>query len=310
VLDAWFPGVENGNAIANILYGNANPSGHLPQTFPKSLADMPTKTPQQYPGVNSKVSYSEGMKIGYRWFDSENIEPLFPFGYGLSYTSFKYSGLKLTSNGKTAKASFTVTNTGKRSGADVAQAYVAFPKPLGEPPRQLKGFQKVYLDAGDSKRVTIPFDTRAFSYWDSRKQDWVEARGCYGIAVGDSSRSLPLSKTIAIRGAHCGAKKKHRRPEYDSDDDLPSGSRRVDNYDMEDGFLVDSEEESEAAEDDEDEEELLDDDEEEDEAPRPKRQRTAEPDQAAGGDDDGAAHAESSRNRRRRVIQDDDEDEE
>src|SRR4051794_5897988 len=212
VLDAWFPGVENGNSIANILYGNANPSGHLPQTFPKSLADMPTKTPQQYPGVNSKVSYSEGMKIGYRWFDSENIEPLFPFGYGLSYTSFKYSGLKLTSNGKTAKASFTVTNTGKRSGADVAQAYVAFPKPLGEPPRQLKGFQKVYLDAGDSKRVTIPFDTRAFSYWDSKKQHWVESRGCYGIAVGDSSRSLPLTKTLAIRGAaHCGSKKRRSK---------------------------------------------------------------------------------------------------
>ena len=208
VLDGWFPGVENGNAIANVLYGNANPSGHLPQTFPKSLADMPTKTPQQYPGVDGKVSYSEGLKIGYRWFDSENIEPLFPFGYGLSYTTFKYSALKLKSNGKTARVSFTLTNTGKRSGADVAQVYVAFPKPLGEPPRQLKGFQKVYLDAGESQRVTIPLDVRAFSYWDSDKQAWRESRGCFGVSVGDSSRSLPLSGTVAICRAHCSTRKK------------------------------------------------------------------------------------------------------
>ena len=129
------------------------------------------------------------------------------------------------------------------------------------------------------------------------------------LSVGDLEGRRGGTAAGRKRGAPGGAKKKHRRPEYDSDDDLPSGSRRVDNYDMEDGFLVDSEEESEAAEDDEDEEELLDDDEEEDEAPRPKRQRTAEPDQDAEGDD-GAAHAESSRNRRRRVIQDDDEDEE
>ena len=135
-------------------------------------------------------------------------------------------------------------------------------------------------------------------------------KGGGALSVGDLEGRRGATAAGRKRGAPGGAKKKHRRPEYDSDDDLPSGSRRVDNYDMEDGFVVDSEDESEAMEDDEDEEELLDDDEEEDEAPRPKRQRTAEPDQKAGGDDDGAAHAESSRNRRRRVIQDDDEDEE
>jgi len=128
------------------------------------------------------------------------------------------------------------------------------------------------------------------------------------LSVGDLEGRRGAGAAGRKRGAPGGAKKKHRRPEYDSDDDLPSGSRRVDNYDMEDGFLVDSEEESEVVEDDE-EEELLDDDDEEDEAPRAKRQRTTEPDEDAEGDEDGPAH-ESSRNRRRRVIQDDDEDEE
>ncbi len=201
VLDAWFPGVENGNAIADLIYGRANPSGHLPQTFPKSLADMPEKTPAQYPGIADKVDYSEGLQIGYRYFDAHKVEPLFPFGYGLSYTSFKFSKLKLSGNGKTAKATFRLTNTGSRAGADVAQAYVAFPSALGEAPHQLKGFKKVQLDPGKSKTVSIPFDTRAFSYWDTKKQNWVEARGCYGISVGDSSRSLPLHGVAGISGA-------------------------------------------------------------------------------------------------------------
>jgi beta-glucosidase len=200
VLDAWYPGVENGNAIANVIYGGANPSGHLPQTFPKALADMPTKTKEQYPGVGDKVNYTEGLEIGYRYFDAKGVEPLFPFGYGLSYTSFEFSKLSLASTGKTAKASFTLTNTGKRAGADVAQVYVAFPSALGEPPRQLKGFKKVYLDAGESERVTVALDQRAFSYWASDKQNWVEGRGCYGVSVGDSSRSLPLSGVVGISG--------------------------------------------------------------------------------------------------------------
>jgi beta-glucosidase len=201
--------VENGNAIANVIYGAANPSGRLPQTFPKSLADMPTKTPEQYPGVNDKVRYTEGLQIGYRWFDAQKLEPLFPFGFGLSYTSFKYSSLKVANNGRTAKAIFKVANTGRRSGADVAQVYVSFPPVLGEPPRQLEGFRKVQLDPGESRTVTVPLGRRAFSYWSSAKQDWVEARGCYGVHVGQSSRSLPLQRTIGISGA--GKKRKAPR---------------------------------------------------------------------------------------------------
>jgi beta-glucosidase len=210
VLDAWFPGVENGNAIADVIYGVTNPSGHLPQTFPKSLADMPAKTPEQYPGVDSKVKYTEGLEIGYRWFGTQNIEPLFPFGFGLSYTTFKYSRLKLTGDGRTAKATFKLTNTGGRAGADVAQAYVAFPKALGEPVRQLKGFRKVFLQPGETQKVTIPLGARAFSYWSSAKQDWVQSRGCYGVSVGDSSRSLPLGGTVGVRGAEKRGKKRSK----------------------------------------------------------------------------------------------------
>jgi beta-glucosidase len=199
VLDAWYPGVENGNAIADLIYGLANPSGHLPQTFPRSLADMPTGTPAQYPGINDEETYSEGLDIGYRWFDAHGIQPLFPFGYGLSYTTFAFSDLRLDG----AAATFTLTNTGDRAGADVAQAYVAFPSALGEPPRRLEGFQKVFLEPGESRTVTLPLDARAFSYWGT--DGWTQAPGCYGVSVGDSSRSLPLSGVVALGGALCGA---------------------------------------------------------------------------------------------------------
>jgi beta-glucosidase len=152
VVDQWYAGIENGNAIAAVLYGEANPSGRLPQTFPRALADMPAKTPEQYPGKDGKAIYSEGLKVGYRWFDSEGIQPLFPFGYGLSYTSLAYSRLKLRAARKSATVSFTLANTGARPGAEVAQVYVGFPAWTGEPPRQLKGFQKVALDPGASRR--------------------------------------------------------------------------------------------------------------------------------------------------------------
>lgn len=203
VVDEWYAGIENGNAIAAILYGQANPSGKLPQTFPKSLADMPTRTPAQYPGKDGKAVYSEGLKVGYRWFDSEGIEPLFPFGYGLSYTSFGYSRLKAQHGRDHATVNFTLSNTGVRSGAEVAQVYVGFPKWTGEPPRQLKGFQKVDLESGASSRVTVNLDRRAFSYWDERTGAWRVGRGCYSLAVGGSSRSLPLQARVPMGGGHC-----------------------------------------------------------------------------------------------------------
>jgi beta-glucosidase len=208
VLEAWYPGEEDGNAAAAVLYGDVDPSGRLPITFPKSLADTPANTPAQYPGVNGVATYSEGLRVGYRHYDEKNIAPLFPFGYGLSYTTFSYSGLKAKKRkGNRATVSFSLKNTGTRSGAEVAQVYVGFPKWTGESPRQLKGFQKVELEPGSSKRVTVSLNKRAFSYWAGK--GWRVGRGCYAIEVGGSSRSLPLKAAVPMGGGHCA--KKHKR---------------------------------------------------------------------------------------------------
>ena len=205
ILEAWYPGQEDGNAIAAILFGQVNPSGKLPQTFPSSEADLPTRTPQQYPGVNGSdgiphVSYSEGLDVGYRWFDSQNIKPLFPFGFGLSYTTFRYSGLTATPG----SVSFTLTNSGRRAGAEVAQVYVGDPPAVGEPPRQLKGYRKVFLLPGESQRVTLPLDARSFAYWDDARHGWAVAPGRYTVSVGGSSRDLPLQEAVRVRGSWLG----------------------------------------------------------------------------------------------------------
>jgi beta-glucosidase len=195
VLDAWYPGVENGNAIADLIYGAADPSGHLPQTFPRALADMPTKTQKQYPGVKDAETYSEGLDVGYRYFDAHHVKPLFPFGFGLSYTTFAFSKLKLYPHGVT----FRLTNTGQRAGADVTQAYLAFPHRLGEPPRQLKGFKKISLEPGQVKKAYIRLGDRAFSTWSSARQRFVTRRGCFGVSIGDSSRHRPLHGRLCRR---------------------------------------------------------------------------------------------------------------
>jgi beta-glucosidase len=238
VLDAWYPGVENGNAIADLIYGVADPSGHLPQTFPRSLADMPTKTPIQYPGVTDahgvpQVKYTEGLFIGYRYFQAHHVTPLFPFGFGLSYTTFRFSRLSVVQRGAGAQVSYTITNTGTRPGADVGQVYVAFPRGLGEPPEQLKAFQKTFLEPGSSRRVVIELGSRAFSWWRSAKQRWVQSGGCYGISVGDSSASLPLHGRLALSGGSCGKARRPvaRRPTrcndpIDHDGDRDAGARR------------------------------------------------------------------------------------
>jgi beta-glucosidase len=170
---------------------------------------MPARTPEQYPGKDGKAHYTEGLKVGYRWFDSQGIEPLFPFGYGLSYTTFAYSGLKAKAKRNRATVSFNLKNTGGRTGAEVAQVYIGFPKWTGEPPRQLKGFQKVELESGASKRVTVALDRRAFSYWGAK--GWRVGRGCYTIEVGGSSRSLPLKTAVPMGGGHCAKRVKKKR---------------------------------------------------------------------------------------------------
>ena len=162
VVDAWYPGQTSGTALAGVLFGKVNPSGHLPVTFPVSLSQVPAAAKDRFPGVNGKVHYSEGLDVGYRWYDAKGIQPLFPFGFGLSYTTFGYSGLTVTPakvNGvSTVRVSATVTNTGSRTGTDVAQLYLGDPAGAGEPARQLAGFQRVTLGPGQFDPVDVQRD--------------------------------------------------------------------------------------------------------------------------------------------------------
>jgi beta-glucosidase len=197
VLYAWYGGMEAGNALARVLFGDVNPCGKLPCTFPKQLADSPAHALDAYPGTNDTVTYTEGLLVGYRWFDSKNIEPLFPFGHGLSYTRFKYSGLKLTPEGGAKNPAFTVefelANAGKREGAEVAQVYVQEANPpVMRPARELKGFAKVFLKPGEKQKVSVRLDQSAFSHYDPDRKGWVADQGDFKIIVGSSSRDVRL----------------------------------------------------------------------------------------------------------------------
>ncbi len=217
LFEAWYPGQQDGNAIAALLFGDADPSAKLPETFPASQSDLPTRTPQQYPGVNDAAgiphaTYSEGLLVGYRWYDAKHITPLFPFGFGLTYTTFAMRNLHLSARrGRPAiaNATFTVADTGPRLGAEIAQLYVADPRSAGEPPQQLKGFQKVLLRPGARTTVKLPIDFRSLAHWIDSAHRWKVGSGCYRVLVGDSSNNLPLSATIAVGGARCNGAKLH-----------------------------------------------------------------------------------------------------
>jgi len=208
VVDAWYPGESNGTALASVLYGTTDPGGHLPVTFPQSLAQVPAHTARQFPGVNGKVHYSEGLDVGYRWYDARNLAPMFPFGYGLSYTRFAYSHLRILppgpghQHGGQVRVAVRVTNTGKVAGSDVAQLYLDDPPAAGEPPRQLKGFQRVELQPGQSTWVSFSLDQHDLSYWNNSANGWVEPHGQFRVYVGDSSAlaNLPLQGTFALGG--------------------------------------------------------------------------------------------------------------
>jgi beta-glucosidase len=206
VFENWYPGQEAGDAIAALLFGDVNPSGKLPVTFPNSLNDVPAHTVAQWPGANNQVQYSEGLNVGYRWYDSQNITPLFPFGFGLSYTSFSFSNLHVgaLTNG-TATVTATMTNTGTREGADVAELYVNDPAAVAEPPHQLKGFQRVDLQPGASQTVTFTVAQHDLAHWDDTAANWIATAGTYGILVGDSSRNLPLSGSVSVPTTITGA---------------------------------------------------------------------------------------------------------
>jgi beta-glucosidase len=201
VLLSWYSGMEGGNAIARVLFGDVNPSGKLPATFPKRLADSPAHSfgASGFPGVDGTVTYAEGIFVGYRWYDARNIAPLFPFGFGLSYTTFEYSNLKLTPGAAGVTVQFDLKNTGQRAGAEVAQVYVQPGKAsLPRPPQELKGFKKVSLKPGEKQTVTVPLGKDAFAYYDDKQSAWVAEQGGYQIVVGASSRDLRLREEFKL----------------------------------------------------------------------------------------------------------------
>jgi beta-glucosidase len=195
VLEGWYPGQDDGDEIAAVLFGDVNPSGKLPVTFPTSLAQVPASTPAQWPGVGGQVRYSEGVLVGYRWYTTKGITPLFPFGYGLSYTSFAFSKLVVRPSRGGYRVSADISNTGHRPGSDVAQLYVGDPASTGEPARQLRGFQRVTLRPGETTRVTFTVGRDAFAWWDG---GWKVTPGTYALMVGDSSASLPLTARVQV----------------------------------------------------------------------------------------------------------------
>lgn len=200
VVEAWYPGQEDGTAIAAILFGDVDPSGRLPQTFPPSDQAVPASSPDQWPGSGSgqDASFSEGIDVGYRWYDANKVAPLFPFGFGLSYTTFAYSHLRIARTGKHARVTFTVTNTGPRAGADVPQLYVDDPAGAHEPPKQLAGYAKIFLRPRRSARVTLKVMPRSFSYWSTATGRWSTAPGLYRILVGESSRDIRLRGFVRL----------------------------------------------------------------------------------------------------------------
>jgi len=203
VLQAGYPGMEGGTAIARVLFGDVNPSGKLTVTYPKRLMDSPAHALDTYPGTNGTLFYKEGLLVGYRWFDAKDIKPEFPFGFGLSYTTFEYSDLKLIpgqdTNGPVVTAQFDIANTGSRAGDEVAELYIHQDHPsLSRPPKELKGFKKVFLRPGQKKTVSIPLDQRAFAFYDPSQSGWVSEAGNFKILVGSSSRDILLKDTFHL----------------------------------------------------------------------------------------------------------------
>jgi beta-glucosidase len=204
VVEAWYPGEEDGNAVASVLFGDVNPSAKLPITFPKRVEDTFAANPEQYPGVDKIAKYTEGIFVGYRYYDEKKIEPLFPFGFGLSYTTFAYKNLRVNPIHTVPRAvsvEFDVTNTGKVEGAAIAQVYVALPSSsvVPQPPKQLKAFQKVQIAPGKTAHVRLTLNDRAFEYWDVTSYSWKPITGSIGVMAGSSSRDFPLKTQITLR---------------------------------------------------------------------------------------------------------------
>lgn len=198
VVQYWFSGQEGGNALADVLLGVVNPSGKLPCTFPQRLEDVSCHATKSY--VDTEENYSEGVLVGYRWFDTKNIQPLFPFGHGLSYTKFKYGKPIMKKEMKSNDilvVKIPVTNTGKREGAEVVQLYIHEANPvLLRPEQELKGFSKVSLKPGETKIVEIQLSARDFSYWSVKEKGWKASDGKFEIRLGSSSRDIRAKEEV------------------------------------------------------------------------------------------------------------------
>ncbi|QJD95509.1 glycosyl hydrolase [Mucilaginibacter robiniae] len=199
IIQAWYPGMEGGNALARIIFGQVNPSGKLPMTFPKILADAPAHKLGQFPGDGTNVYYLDDIYVGYRYFDTWKVEPQFAFGYGLSYTTFRYNNLKVKANGDAATVTFNVTNSGKVAGAEITQLYLKQEKStLPRPEKELKGFEKIFLKPGETKQVSLTLNPDAFKYFNDTKNQWVMEKGNFDVLVGSSSRDIRLNGVVAM----------------------------------------------------------------------------------------------------------------
>ena len=214
VMEAWYPGIGGGQAIANLLFGNVVPSGKLPITFAKSAEDLPHRcifgidctqaagsapphwAPDEAKRQSFAANYDEGVRFGYKWFDSEGKQPLFPFGFGLSYTQFKYSGLHVDRAAKTV--TFTIENAGALAGTEIAEIYVELPKASREHFRRLAAWQRVPLNSGQRKAITVALEPLAMATFNEQKDAWEWASGEYTVFVGGSSRDLPLKASAAL----------------------------------------------------------------------------------------------------------------
>ncbi len=203
VLEAWYPGQEGGTAVAQLLFGEANPSGKLPISIERRWEDNPVHDsyfPKNY-GKDKKVTYAEGLFVGYRGYDKSGTKPLFPFGYGLSYTTFAYKNLTSTAASEDSVAvAFDLTNTGSRAGEEIAEVYVGDKHaPVPRPMKELKGFKKVSLQPGETKHVEINLDRRAFSYYDVKSHKWTVAAGDFDIYVARSAAAIELTGKVAVK---------------------------------------------------------------------------------------------------------------
>ena len=205
VLEAWYPGTSGGEAIASVLFGEVNPSGHLPATFPASESQLPRPALDGYPEVADRrfdVEYREGAAVGYKWFDLKGLQPLFPFGHGLSYSDFTFGGLSAGVKNGVLQASFTVKNVGKLSGKEVAQVYVSPLKAKWEAPKRLAGFQKVDLQPGAEARASVTVDPRLLAMYDSASKTWKVAKGDYRVTLAaDAAGSKAVSTVVHLEAA-------------------------------------------------------------------------------------------------------------